>query len=272
MHAKVASLIAVLAWLATGALPTAFAGDRLSLTGSSTVAPLALEIARRFEAHRPGTRIDVQTGGSTRGIIDARSGLADIGLVSRDLLPEERNLVAHVIAWDGIGILLHADNPVRSLSREQLRAIYTGEITRWHEVGGRDERITVVNKAEGRSTLTLFLDYLGLRNSALKPQVIIGDNQQGIKTVAGNRGAIGYVSIGAAEFDTTRGTPIRLLPLEGVPATVAAVREGHYPLARPLNLVTRGEATGLARRFLEFAQSEAVDDLIEAQFFVPPTR
>jgi phosphate transport system substrate-binding protein len=248
------------------------ANDRLTLTGSSTVAPLALEIGKRFERRHPGVRVDVQTGGSSRGIADARSGLADIGMVSRALKPEEKDLRPYTIALDGIGIILHRDNPVATLSDEQVKAIYTGRITNWRALGGRDTRITVVNKAEGRSTLELFLHYFALKNSAIRPQVVIGDNQQGIKTVAGNPGAIGYVSIGSAEFEAVHGTPIRLLPTAGVAASVDNVRNGGFPLSRPLNLVTRGAPSALAQRFIDFARSEAVDDLIQAHYFVPPGR
>jgi len=130
---------------------------QLNLTGSSTVAPLTLEIAKRYEQLHPGVRIDVQTGGSTRGIIDARRGLADIGMVSRRLKVSERDLEAHTIALDGISIILHRDNSVQTLSNEQIIKIYTGKISNWSSLGGPDQSITVVNKAEGRSTLALFL-------------------------------------------------------------------------------------------------------------------
>jgi phosphate transport system substrate-binding protein len=248
---------------------TQAANEKLVLTGSSTVAPLVAEIGKRFEKNNPGVRVDVQSGGSTRGVNDARAGLADIGMASRALKPEESDLKSYTIARDGIGILIHRSNPVQSLSNAQITGIYTGRISNWKEVGGEDRRITVVNKAEGRSTLELFLHYFSLKSTDIRPHVVIGDNQQGIKTVAGNPGAIGYVSIGTAEYEAVQGTPIRLLPMDGVTATVENVRNGRFPLSRPLNLVTRGEPKGIARRFIDFARSAAVDDLVEAQYFVP---
>ena len=251
---------------------TAFAhagGQKLVLTGSSTVAPLAAEIGKRFEAQNPGVRVDVQSGGSSRGIAEARSGLADIGLVSRALKPDEQDLQSFTIALDGVGLIVHRDNPVQTLSDAQIVAIYTGRLTNWREVGGVDRPITVVNKAEGRSTLELFLHHFQLKNSDIKAHVVIGENQQGIKTVAGNPGAIGYVSIGSAEYEAGQGAPIKLLPMAGVAASVENVRNGSFPLSRPLNLVTRTEPEGLARRFIDFARSKAVHDLVEAQYFVP---
>jgi phosphate transport system substrate-binding protein len=245
------------------------ASERLVLTGSSTVAPLVGEMARRFETMNPGVRIDVQTGGTSRGINDTRNGTADIGMVSRALKPDETDLHAFTIALDGISIILHANNRVTTLNKQQIVDIYTGKITNWKSVGGADARITVVNKAEGRSTLELFLHYLELKNSQIKPHAIIGDNPQGIKTVAGNPNAIGYVSIGAAEYEAERGVPIKLLPLDRVDPAIANVRNGSFPLSRPLNLITSREPQGLIQRFIEFARSPQIHDLVEAQYFVP---
>ena len=231
---------------------------KLVLTGSSTVAPLALEMAKRFEKTHPGVRIDVQTGGSSRGVADARAGRADIGMASRSLKQSESDLFSHTIAFDGITIILNKKNPIKTLSKNQIRDIYTGKIKNWNLVGGRDSRITVVNKAEGRSTLELFLQYLELKNSDIKASVIIGDNQQGIKTVSGNPGSIGYVSVGAAEFEADYGTAIKLLPMGSVDA----------PLSRPLNFITKQEPEGIIKQFILFAQSTVVNDLIEEQYFV----
>jgi phosphate transport system substrate-binding protein len=214
--------------------------------------------------------IDVQTGGSSRGVNDATKGLVDIGMASRALTPEEQeNLSPHTIAWDGIAPIVHRDNPLTELSDRQIRGIYTGEISNWSSLGGPDAEIVVVNKAEGRSTLELFLHYFDLKNSEISADVVIGDNQQGIKTVAGNPHAIGYVSIGTAEFEASNGTPVRLLPMGGVEASTANVRSGRFPLSRPLNLLTGLEPSQASQRFLDYARSEHVADLVKGQFFVP---
>ncbi len=242
---------------------------KIVLTGSSTVAPLAAEIGKRFEKLNPGIRVDVQSGGSSRGITDARSGVADIGMASRPLKVEENDLFHFSIATDGVGIIVHQKNPIKKLSDEQIKAIFTGKISNWKEVGGEDKKITVVNKAEGRSTLELFLHYFQLKNTEIRAHVVIGDNQQGIKTVAGNPGAIGYVSIGTAEYEEAHKTPIRLMPMAEIAASTANVRDGRFPLSRPLNFVTKAKPVGVVKQFIEFAQSKAVDDLVQEQYFVP---
>jgi phosphate transport system substrate-binding protein len=246
--------------------------EKLVLTGSSTVAPLAAEIGKRFESLHSNVRVDVQTGGSSRGVSDARAGLADIGMASRALKDDEKDLVGFTVALDGISVILNKANPVQSLNKQQIVDIYAGKVINWKDVGGNDAPITVVNKAEGRSTLELFLHYFGLKNTDVKPHVVIGDNQQGIKTVVGNPDAIGYVSVGTAEYEAGQGAAIKLLPLEGIAASVENVRNRSFPLSRPLNLVTRAEPAGLAKAFIEFASSTQVNDLIEAQYFVPVPR
>jgi phosphate transport system substrate-binding protein len=243
--------------------------EKLVLTGASTIAPLAAEIGERFESVRPGARVDVQTGGSSRGINDARQGLSDIGLVSRPLKDDEKDLIAFPIARDGVCVILHKSNSVASLTDAQVVGIYTGRIANWKEVGGKDAPITVVNKAEGRSTLELFCHYYKLKNADIKAHVLIGDNAQGIKTVAGNVDAISYVSIGTAEYEAGQGTAIKLLPVGGVAATIENVGNGSFPLSRPLNLVVKKTPEGLAKDYIEFAKSEKVHDLVRGQYFVP---
>jgi phosphate transport system substrate-binding protein len=270
--ATLAALTVLTACDGTGGQPSEGEGrlqGRLTITGSSTVAPVVGEIARRFEAGNPGVRIDVQTGGSSRGIADARRGLAHIGMVSRALGADEDDLEGRVIGWDGIAMIAHRDNPVDALTRRQVVAIFTGRVSRWDEMGGSEAPITVVNKADGRSTLELFLSHFGLRSDQVRPSVIIGDNQQGIRTVAGDPNALGYVSIGTALFEVSRGTPIRVLLLDGAAPSLAAVADGSFSLSRPLLLVTRPEPDPLARAFLDYAASPAVHDLLEAQYFVP---
>lgn len=260
--------------LALSLAPAASAAEpkKLVITGASTIAPLMAEIAKKFEATHPGTRIDVQSGGSSRGVTDVRQGAADVGMVSRSMNPDEGELKAFTIAMDGVTVILNKANPVQTLTREQIVAIYTGKTRNWKDVGGPDQPIVVVNKAEGRSTLDLFLQHFALKAPDVKASIIIGDNAQGIKTVAGNPQAIGYVSIGSAEYEAGHGAAIKLLSLGGVAPSVESVRAGKFPLARPLNLVTKQEPTGLAKELIDFARSAAVDDLVKEQFFVPLAR
>jgi phosphate transport system substrate-binding protein len=244
--------------------------EKVVLTGSSTIAPLAAELGKTFEKANPGVRIDVQTGGSSRGIADAKRGLADIGMSSRSLKDDEKEgLASHVLALDGVCFLVHKDNPVSELTDAQIVEIFTGKATNWKAVGGKDAPITVINRADGRSEVELFTHHFKVKAAEIKASLIAGDNEQGIKTLAGNPDAIIYMSVGTSEQDSARGVPIKLLPLGGVKASVENVRNGTYPFSRPLVLVTGQTVKPMARKFLDFALSAGAQPLIQEFSFVP---
>lgn len=246
-------------------------GSTLTVTGSSTIAPLMAELAERYETET-GIQVDVQSGGSGRGMGDVRQGLADLGMVSRALKADEQDLDGHLIGHDGIAIIVHRDNPVRALNDDQIRAIYTGKMQRWDAGSTEGRPITVVHKAQGRSTQELFLAYFQLENSQVQPDRVIGENQQGIKAVANDVNAIGYVSIGTAIYEADAGAPLRLLPLSGVPATLESVDQGRYPLSRELNLVSQGELSEPASQLLDFMTDPDRAATYHDYYFLPVSR
>tara|TARA_R110002096_G_scaffold105923_1_gene233045 strand:+ start:11199 stop:12014 length:816 start_codon:yes stop_codon:yes gene_type:complete len=244
--------------------------QKITVTGSSTIAPLVAEIAKRYESEHPGIRIDVQTGGSSRGINDPVKGLADIGMSSRALKESEIDgRVTHLLARDGVGFIIHASNPVEELSDEQILGIFTGTLNDWEEVGGVAGEITSANRADGRSELELIMEFYDLKRADFQVDLISGENQHAIKTVAGDPNAITYLSIGASEFDIENGVPIKLLPLRGVAASSETVASGQFPLGRPLLLVTAPEPAPHIAAFIEFARSSEVHDLVKQQSYVP---
>jgi phosphate transport system substrate-binding protein len=248
---------------------TSLAKERLVVTGSSTIAPVMSDLAKLYEKSHPKMRIDVQTGGSSRGLLDARRGVADIGMVSRALKSSESDLHGFVLGLDGLAIIVHKSNPIKNLSREQIVSIYRGKIKNWKGVGGKDFPIVVVNKAEGRSTLELFLKFFKLKNSQIAASIIIGDNEQGIKTVSGNKNSIAYVSVGAAEYNASVGANLKLLPFEGVQAKVENIEKGSYPLMRSLNMVTKLKPSGNVLKFINFVLSPDAHKIIREHYFVP---
>ncbi|MDF1740188.1 MAG: phosphate ABC transporter substrate-binding protein [Verrucomicrobiales bacterium] len=243
--------------------------EGLLITGSSTVAPLVADAAQRFEKEYPGARIDVQTGGSSRGINDVRTGLAKLGMASRALKTDESDIQAATIAMDGVCLILHSSNPVEGLTKDEITAIYQKQISNWETLGGNAADIVVTGKASGRATLEVFLGYTGLDSADIQADVIVGENQQAIKTVAGNPKAIAYVSIGAAASEALAGTPIKLISIDGIEPTTENVARGVFPITRPLNMITKGEVTGLSRTFLEYLKSDRIRDLVETHLYVP---
>lgn len=247
---------------------------RLTVAGSSTIQPILESAASRFEGKHAGVKLDVQGGGSSVGIKCATEGSCDVGMVSRDLKPEERaaQLAAVKVADDGIAIIVHEDNPLAAITREQVVKLYSGAVTSWKDVGGGAGPVTLITKEEGRSTLELFARHFGLEQRIKADAIVIGPNGQAIKTLEGNPDAIGYVSIGSAEKAVEQGSPIKLLPLDGVAATTDNVRNGTYPLRRPLNLVTKGPATGRAKELIDFMLTSEGQQIVADQDFVALAR
>lgn len=245
------------------------AEHKILVTGSSTIAPLMAEIAKDFESRHGGFRIDVQTGGSSRGVSDARAGLSDLGMASRSAKPAESDLIWIPLARDGIALIVHRENPVRTLEDSAVAALFTGRTTDWARLGGTPGKVVVVHKAAGRSTQELFLAHFKLADSQIVADFVIGDNEQGIKTVAGNPQAVGYVSIGSAESAIRSGAPIAMVGTRAVQPSTTSVGDGTWPLSRTLHLVARDTSNAGIRKFLHFIRDPTRDSVVRRLGFVP---
>jgi phosphate transport system substrate-binding protein len=242
---------------------------KLHLTGSSITAPLISEIAKRYQALHPKVEIEVEMGGSARGLSDARNGNADIGMVSRVMTDKEQDVKGFPIARDGLGLVVNKDNPVTTLTEAQISDIFTGRIKNWSKVGGRSTPIILINREDGRGSVDLFTQHFKLAYSEIPAQAVIGDNALVIDAVAAQPNAISYMSVITAESNAKAGGSVKLISLDGIAATRANILTGNYPLARPLTLVTRGLPRGLAESFIEYSLSAQVVDIVENMGFVP---
>lgn len=160
-------VIFLLAGLLLSACGAAGETGTLSITGSTTVQPLAEKLAESFMSSNPDIQIDVQGGGSSVGVKAAGEGTSDIGMASREVKDEElaqfKNMQVHVIARDGIAIVVNPENSVNDLSLDQIRDIFSGKIVNWSEVGGADAAITVVAREEGSGTRDAFMEMVMAR-------------------------------------------------------------------------------------------------------------
>ena len=168
-----------------------------------------------------------------------------------------------------IVFIVHQSNPVPGLSDEQVVRLYTKQSTNWALVGGKDGPVSVISQAEGSSGLDVFLTRFKLKVGQVRADQAVFTSDQGIKAVAERPASVAFVSSGAADAAVATGTPVRVLPLDGVTATAETIRAGTYPLVRPLYLVTRAPPSGLTKEFIDFAQSAEVHDLVEKYHFVP---
>jgi phosphate transport system substrate-binding protein len=226
-------------------------------------------VGKRFSATHPGIRIEVQTVGSARGIDDVMTGKAHIGMASRALTDKESGLYSFAIARDGICVVLHKSNPVQSLTNRQVADIYAGKITNWRSVGGRNMPITLINAKEGFSSVDLFTHYFDIRYADIKAQIVTSDNLERVKALIENPNGIAYMSIGTAQQQAETGTPIKLLPTDGTAATTKNIRNGNFPVARPLLLLTKEVPTGVVKDFITFALSSHITDIVLQHDFVP---
>jgi phosphate transport system substrate-binding protein len=242
---------------------------KLLISGSSTMAPMITAVGKRFSTIHPGVQVEVLTSGSGRGVDDVRKGAADIGMASRLLTDKESGLYSFAIARDGICLVVHKNNPVRSLTNRQVVDLYTGKINNWRAVGGKDAPVVPINSNERLGAVELFTHYFDIRYADIKAQIVAGGNLERVKILMENPNGIAYMSVGNAQSQADKGALLKLLPVDGVAATTKNIRTGNFPISRPLLLLTRELPSGLLKEFINFSLSSQITDLVLQHDFVP---
>jgi phosphate transport system substrate-binding protein len=240
----------------------------VTLSGSTTVQPLAEKLAEAFMTENTGLRIDVQGGGSSVGVKAAGQATSDIGMASREIkeseLAEFPNLKIFVIARDGIAIVAHPDVPVSDLTVEQVRDIFSGKITNWKDLGGDDQNIIVVSREEGSGTRAAFEEMVMGEDALIAASAILQASNGAIRTtVSTTPYSIAYLSFGYLD-DT-----VKSISIDGVAPTEPNAADGSYPIVRPLNMLTNGEPAGMVKAFLDFILSEAGQKLVVEDGYIP---
>lgn len=222
----------------------------LTVAGSTSIQPFMELLAEEYMSRNPGAQINVQGGGSSSGIRAALDGTVEVGMASRELVSEElrAGAVPVVIARDGIAIVVHPDNPVKTLTLQQIQDLFSGKASDWSSFGGSGT-IVVVMREEGSGTRGAFDDLVLENGTPTKNAVVQGSTGAVRATVAGDVNAIGYISL--AQVDDT----VRILPVNGVAPTIATILDGTYAIARPFNIVTKEKAMGEAQKFIDFIMS-----------------
>lgn len=247
-------------WLALFLLLGACSADTtagLTITGSTSVTPFAEHLAELYQHEHPGTAINIQGLGSSAGIRAALDGVAEIGMSSRDLKPDEAaQLDQVVIARDALALIVHPSNPIAGLSREQIQAIFEGTLHTWDAIGGPARPITLVSREAGSGTFSAFEELVmhgtPIATSALRQ----GSNGAIRQIVAEDPGAIGYISLGIVD------QTVKTLAIDGVAPSAEHVEAGSYTLVRPFLFVWRkGQPLSpLADDFIAYVLSPAGQD------------
>ena len=245
--------------------------EQIVVTGASTVYPIVQMAAEELRRTK-GLDVMAQGGGSTRGFEDCIAGRNSLGAMARELTPEEKaQVIAFPIAYDGVGIIVHASNQIAAVTTEQLRQIYRKQITNWSDFGGRNDRIVVVHKGEGHATREVFMQYTGLSPDEMirNTDVTAGDNAQVIRVIANTANAIGYVSLGEVLKAAEAGLPVRLVKFNSIEPVMENVTNKTYPLFHPLYLISKGEPKGGSRILVDFLRSPEGKAIIRQGNYVP---
>lgn len=236
---------------------------RLTISGSTTIQPLAEKLAERYHTTTPHIALKIAGGGSVVGINAVQEGRVDIGMASRALKPEEADGIKAVqVATDVLAVVVHRDNPLDNLSLAQLKGIFSGTITNWREVGGTDMAILPVIREVSSGTRGAFDEIaLGGEKPSLAADVQVTASEVERK-VAETPNAIGYVGFGNLKQD------VKILKIAGVAPSADTARSGSYPLIRPLLLLLGPLSRPEAELFVRFVLSADGQEIVAANGWV----
>lgn len=243
-------------------------GDLVTISGSTSVGPLAEKLAAKYE-ETENVKIEINQIGSSAGITNAINGVSQIGMSSRDLKQEEidSGIEELVIAYDGIVVVAHPSNPVKDLTMEQVKQIFTGEVTNWKEVGGKDMEIVVVSREDGSGSRDAFQEIVDYKSGQLIRNAIVASGNGNIKTtVAMNKHAVGFIS-----FEYVDET-VSAMDINGVKAQASNVLDGDYELSRPFLFVYKEGVPEAATKFMDFILSADGQKIVEAAGAIPLTK
>jgi phosphate transport system substrate-binding protein len=253
----------------------AFTAETLQIEGSTTVGPIADAFAEVFMRTYPDLEITVKKTGSGDGAAALVDGRCDIATMSRFMKDKEfkkaveNNVfpVAHVVAMDGVCVVVHPSNPVKELSSSQVRDIYMGKITNWKDVGGPDLPIVVISRDTSSGTYETFHNLVMKKQEMAGSVEYVNSNPQAHARVKTTRGGIGYVGLGFLDAN------VRALKIDGIMPSRETIANGIYPVARPLYMFTNGypKLGSMTHKFCIFYLSETGQEIIEAKGFVAVT-
>lgn len=276
-------------WLAVGvfllagcaqALVATPAPVNITLVGATAMQPVLFDLTAEYSRQHPHVRFEVRGGGSTVGEEWASNGQAQLAastLVEGDTAASGRagrgvRLVRIPIGIDGLAIVVHPTNPVTDLTLADLRALYSGRLLDWSELGGESSEVLLVSREDGSGSRILFERRVMGAEPVSLTAVVMPTSADVVAYVARTPQAIGYVSRayvtdalpGAAERgDASSPNRVRVVALEGQLPTLASLRDQSYALAQPLFLISRGEPQGQARLFIDFVLSPSGQAIVE---------
>ena len=252
---------------AASSVAASAAGDlsgNVATGGSTSMKNVIAALTEGFAEVQPGVTVSYDPTGSGAGITGATDKTLDIGLSSRALKADETGVTGTTIALDGIAIIVNKDSKAEDLTVDQLKQMFTGEITNWSEVGGDDGEIVLIGREAGSGTRDGFESIVDVKDSCKYAQELTATGAV-ISAVEANPLAIGYASLSAV------GDTVAMVTVEGVECSEDTVKDGSYKIQRPFVFVTNKSVTlsEQAQAFVDFATSKDAADLIRTAGAVP---
>ncbi|WP_144532398.1 phosphate ABC transporter substrate-binding protein [Bacillus pumilus] len=243
------------------------ASGSITISGSSAMQPLVLAAAEKFMDKHPKADIQVQAGGSGTGLSQVSEGSVQIG--NSDVFAEEKDgidakaLTDHKVAVVGMAAAVNPEVGVKDITMDELKKIFTGKIKNWKELGGKDQKITLVNRPDSSGTRATFVKYA--LDGATPAEGITEDSSNTVKKlIAETPGAIGYLA-----FSYLKEDKITPLSIDGVKPEESNVESGKYTIWAYEHSYTKGEPEGLAKQFLDYLMSDEVQkEIVKDQGYI----
>jgi phosphate transport system substrate-binding protein len=259
-----------LAIACTAALPSpgrAEVSGNLVIVGNGPEQTTIESLARAFEKINPRAYVDVVWDDHSKPVEMVKAGEAHLAVTGS----EDAALAATQIAWDGIGILVHLSNFTKEVTKQQVADIYSGKVKEWSELGGPETKILLIDRPKNQNIRDAFERELGIDGKIPNNAKVIAKDDKVVKTVVGTlppMSAVAYISLNQGLAVVTSGVAVRLLPVDRVEPEVPTVKDGRYPLRRPVLLLAKKDPNPLVDAFLQFAQSPAGRQII-TETYIP---
>jgi phosphate transport system substrate-binding protein len=243
------------------------ASGNLIVTGNGPEQTTIEALARAFEKANPRAYVDVVWDDHSKPVEMVKAGEAHIAVTGA----EDAGLAATQIAWDGIGILVHLSNFTKEVTKQQVADIFSGKVKEWSDLGGPETKILLIDRPKNQNIRDAFEHQLGIDGKIANNAKVIAKDDKVVKTVVGTLpplSAVAYISLSQGLAVVTSGVAVRLLPVDKVEPEVPTVKDGRYPLRRPVLLLAKKDPNPLVEAFAQFAFSPAGRQII-AETYIP---
>ena len=235
---------------------------RILIAGYGPELPVVQDLAKAYERLHPGTAIDLEWDNTVRAIHLVKTGEAQIAVTDQP----DPTLKATQIAWDGIAVIVNFANPVREVSRAQIRGLFSAQVTNWSELDGAPAKVEVIPRTSANNLTSGFQNSLGLTERMAASAPPVRSDQKVLSLVSGRDATISYISLAVALKAQEDGISIHILTVDQVDPGEATVKNGRYRLRRPVLMLTATQPDPLTESFLSFVRSVDGQQLLHTMF------